>query len=84
MGSKLLSWLNSALVIDVFFVILILAWLIVALAGRAAGIPLGLDLWYKLWQPVFTPALGIMMGGAVLSGAVSQVVKRLPDKQSNQ
>jgi predicted membrane-bound spermidine synthase len=38
------------------------------------------DLWYSLWQPVFNPALGILMGGAILSGIVNQVSKRLNPK----
>jgi hypothetical protein len=45
--------------------------------GRSTGIPLGLDLWYKLWEPVFTPALGILMAGALISGALGWINKRL-------
>lgn len=77
MKDKFLEWLNLFLVADVFLVLLSFVWLAVAVIGRGAGVPLGLDLWYKLWEPVFTPAIGILMGGAILSGIISQISKRL-------
>ncbi|MBD2040995.1 hypothetical protein [Microcoleus sp. FACHB-672] len=77
MKDKFLDWLNLFLVADVFLVLFSFAWLAAAVIGRGAGVPLGLDLWYKLWQPVFTPAIGILMGGAILSGIISQITKRL-------
>jgi len=73
MKDKALNWINLALVVDTFVILFSFLWLVVALLGRASGIPLGLDLWYKLWQPVFTPALGILMAGAVGSGITSLV-----------
>lgn len=73
MKNKLLNWLNVALVVDTFFVLFSFSWLVVGLIGRTTGIPLGLDVWYKLWQPVFTPALGILMGGAILSGVIGRI-----------
>lgn len=73
----LLNGLNFALVVNSFLVLLSFVWWIVALLGQAVGLPLGLNLWYQLWEPVFTPALGILMAGAILSGLVSQVTKRL-------
>lgn len=82
MKNKLLDGLNLILVIDTFLVLFSFFWLLIALLGRAAGVPLGLDVWYKLWQPVFTPALGLLMGGAIVSGVVSQIVKRFPSKQA--
>jgi hypothetical protein len=81
MKDKLLNWLNLALIADTFLVFLSFFWLLIAVLGRTAGIPMGLDLWYQLWQPVFTPALGILMGGALLSGVISQIIKRLPSNQ---
>ncbi len=66
MKDKLLNWLNFILVADVFLVI-----------GDASGINLGLDLWHKLWIPLFNPAIGILMGGALLSGIISWVSKKL-------
>jgi hypothetical protein len=75
---KLLHGLNTLLVINTFVVLGSFAWLAIAVVGRSAGLSLGLDLWYKLWEPVFTPALGILMGGALLSGLIGQITKRWP------
>ncbi len=77
MKEKFLQWLNLALMIDLFLVLISFFWLAIALVGRSANVPLGLDLWYKLWEPVFTPAIGIFMAGALLSGAIGWVNKRL-------
>lgn len=77
MKDKILSWLNFALVVDTFLVLASFFWLAIAVTGRALGIPLGLDLWYRLWEPVFTPAIGILMGGALLSGLISWISKKL-------
>jgi hypothetical protein len=82
MKDRLLNWLNLILVIDTFLVLFSFFWLLIALLGRVTGVPLGLDIWYRLWQPIFTPALGLLMGGAILSGVVSQITKRLPSKQT--
>lgn len=81
MKNKLVNWLNVALVVDTFFVLFSFGWLVVALVGRTTGIPLGLDVWYKLWQPVFTPALGILMGGAILSGVIGRINQQLSSRQ---
>ena len=77
---KLLNGLNTLLVINTFVVLGSFAWLAIAVLGRGAGLSLGLNLWYRLWEPVFTPALGILMGGALLSGLIGQVNKRLPQR----
>ncbi|PSB17857.1 hypothetical protein C7B65_17550 [Phormidesmis priestleyi ULC007] len=77
MKDQFFKWLNFVLMLDLFLVLLSFAWLTVAVIGRGAKVPLGLDLWYKLWEPVFTPAIGILMAGAIVSGASSWVVKRL-------
>lgn len=77
MKDRLIDWLNQLLMLDVFLVLLSFFWLAIAVIGRSAGVPLGLDLWYRLWEPVFTPAIGILMGGAVLSGLISWLSKRL-------
>ncbi len=73
---KILNGLNTLLVINTFIVLGSFAWFVVALFGKSTGIPLGLDVWHQLWEPVFTPALGILMGGAILSGILGQVTKR--------
>jgi hypothetical protein len=77
MKEKLLNWLNLALMIDLFFVIATFFWFAIAVVGRSAKVPLGLDVWYQLWTPVIQPALGILMAGAILSGVISWVNKRL-------
>ena len=77
MKDRLIDWLNQLFMLDVFLVLLSFFWLAIAVIGRSAGVPLGLDLWYRLWEPVFTPAIGILMGGALLSGLISWLSKRL-------
>jgi hypothetical protein len=77
MNDRLISWLNQLLMVDVFLVLLSFFWFAIAVVGRSLGVPLGLDLWYRLWEPVFTPAIGILIAGALLSGLISWVSKRL-------
>lgn len=81
MKERMIYWLNQVLVADVFLVLLSFFWLAIAVVGRSLNIPLGLDLWYRLWEPVFTPAIGLLMGGALLSGLISQISKRLNSNQ---
>ncbi|BAT51841.1 hypothetical protein NOS3756_07710 [Nostoc sp. NIES-3756] len=81
MKDKLLNWLNLILVADVFLVFLGFGWFVIAVIGEASGINLGLDLWHKLWQPVFNPAIGILMGGALLSGLINWVSKKFLSSQ---
>ena len=80
---KLLNWLNLALVVNSFLVLLSFLWLVVALVGRSARIPLGLDLWFQLWEPVFTPAIGILMLGALISGLFSWLSKKFAASQTD-
>ncbi len=77
MKDKLKNLLNTVLVADVFLVLIGFGWFVVAVIGRSAQIPLGLDLWYKLWEPLFTPAIGILMAGALLSGIISWISRKL-------
>ncbi|BAB74086.1 hypothetical protein ACN23B_11995 [Anabaena sp. FACHB-709] len=81
MKEKLLNWLNLILVADVFLVLLGFIWFAIAVMGEAIGVNLGLDLWHKLWQPVFNPAIGILMGGAILSGLISWVSRKFLSSQ---
>jgi hypothetical protein len=81
MKDKFFEWLNLALMANLFLVLFSFFWLAIAVIGRSLHIPLGLDLWYKLWEPVFTPSIGILMGGAILSGVASWVSKRLGSNQ---
>lgn len=71
MKEKLLNWLNTALMLNLFFVLAAFGWFAAAVVGRSLNFPLGLELWYTLWQPVFNPAIGILMLGAIASGVVS-------------
>lgn len=73
MKEQLIKGLNLVLVANVFFVLFSFFWLVVAVLGHSFKVNLGLDLWYKLWEPVFTPAIGILMGGAILSWVISKV-----------
>jgi hypothetical protein len=84
MKDKFLEWLNWILMVNLFLVLFSFFWLAIAVVGHSFGIPLGLDLWYKLWEPVFTPAIGILMAGAILSGIVSWIRKRLDARPTNQ
>lgn len=77
MKETFFKWLNTALMWNLFFVLLCFGWFAIALAGRAAKVSLGLELWLSLWTPVMQPALGILMAGALISGASSWVMKRL-------
>ncbi|WP_017324776.1 hypothetical protein [Synechococcus sp. PCC 7336] len=52
------------------------AWFAVAVAGAFAGMSLGYDLWMQLWQPLFQPILGLIMAGALASGAWSWMRKQ--------
>ncbi|HEY9666700.1 MAG TPA: hypothetical protein V6C91_07835 [Coleofasciculaceae cyanobacterium] len=77
MKDRLIRWLNQFLVADVFLVLIGFFWFAIAVVGRSIGVPLGLDVWYSLWQPVFTPAIGLLIAGALLSGLINQIAKRL-------
>ncbi|MGB3615596.1 MAG: hypothetical protein WBA10_17510 [Elainellaceae cyanobacterium] len=77
MKDTLLGWLNRALVANLFFVLFSFFWLVTAVIGHSFNLSLGLNLWYRLWEPVFTPAIGILMGGAILSGIWGWLSQRL-------
>ena len=76
MKDRLINWLNTALAVNLFFVLFSFAWFAIALIGRATNINLGFDLWYSLWEPVTMPAIGILMAGALVSGIASWVSKK--------
>ncbi len=77
-------YLNWLLVINSFVVFLGFGWFVVGLVGRTFEVPLGFDLWLQLWEPFFTPALGLFMGGAILSGILGQIRKRWPGSPPTQ
>ena len=70
-------WLDKILMADVLLVFISFGWFAVAVVGRSLGVSLGLEVWYQLWEPIFTPAIGILMAGAIMSGIISQISKRL-------
>lgn len=82
MKEKLIDWLNWLLVADLFLVLLSFAWFAIAILGRATHVSLGLEVWYSLWNPLFMPAISILMAGALASGAISWVSKRLEQRGS--
>ncbi|KAL4443297.1 hypothetical protein ABPG75_011034 [Micractinium tetrahymenae] len=62
---------DKLLIADFFFILFALAWLGAALAERSALSSTNLlDAWLGLWQWVFQPAIGVLMLGALVSGAV--------------
>ncbi len=77
MKDKIINGLNTFLMWNTFFVLLSFVWFIGALVGRSMNMPLGFDLWIKLWDPLFTPAIGLLMGGAIISGISGWLTKRL-------
>ncbi|MEL6138811.1 MAG: hypothetical protein AAFR42_15550 [Cyanobacteria bacterium J06628_6] len=74
--NRLMGWLNTALMVNLFFVLASFCWFALALLGRSAHVNLGFDLWYRLWDPVFMPSIGILMAGAILSGIASWISKK--------
>jgi hypothetical protein len=75
MGAKILSLINNLLTFNFFFVLLSFFWFIIAIIGQYAHIPLGLLVWQGLWEPLFLPAISVLMGGAILSGTASYILK---------
>ncbi|MBE9064873.1 hypothetical protein IQ256_28425 [cf. Phormidesmis sp. LEGE 11477] len=73
MKDRVGAFLDTALMFNLFFVLLSFGWFVVALIGRATNINLGFDLWYSLWDSLFMPAIGILMAGALISGISSWV-----------
>lgn len=82
MKSTLLNGLNTFLMWNTFFVLLSFVWFVAALVGRSLDVPLGFNLWIQLWDPIFTPAIGLLMGGAIISGIYGWFTKRLTQSKS--
>ncbi|MEW5304609.1 MAG: hypothetical protein WDW36_007209 [Sanguina aurantia] len=76
--------IDKFLMADFFFVLAILAWLVVGVAQSSfnEGVSPILDAWYPLWPIVWQPALGILMAGALVSGAAGWVQELLEEQQS--
>lgn len=76
MKETFLKWLDRILMFNVFLVFIGFLWFMVAILGRALGIPLGWSIWYKLWLPLFNPAISIVVLGAILSWVVKKINQR--------
>ena len=62
--------IDRLLVLDVFVVLAGALWFAVAVVASARGLKAPLELFQRLWEPLFTPAIGLLMGAALLSGAL--------------
>ena len=62
--------MDTLLVVDVFVVIAGAIWFAVAVTLHSQHIEAPLELFQRLWEPLFTPAIGLLMGAAMLSGAL--------------
>lgn len=82
-GGGFKAALDKLLIVDFFFVLFALAWLVVGVATNGGGEGLNgsssdpgkingplLSSWFALWPMVFQPAIGILMAGALVSGGV--------------
>lgn len=81
-GGGFKAALDKVLIVDFFFVLFALAWLVAGVATNGAGEGLDgsndpgkingplLSSWFALWPMVFQPAIGILMAGALVSGGV--------------
>lgn len=76
MKDRFFNGLNTALMLNLFFVLLCFVWFAIALIGRSTNVNLGFDLWYSLWNPIIMPAIGILMAGAIVSGIASWIRKK--------
>jgi hypothetical protein len=75
MVAKILGLINNLLTFNFFFVLLSFIWFIIAVVGKYTNISLGLRIWQSLWEPLFLPAISVLMGGAIVSGTISYVLK---------
>jgi Mn2+/Fe2+ NRAMP family transporter len=62
--------MDTLLVVEVFVVIAGAIWFAVAVTLHSQHIEAPLELFQRLWEPLFTPAIGLLMGAALLSGAL--------------
>ena len=62
------------LIADFFFVVAILFFLLAGLAEKGVNDTTTLlDVWFPLWPVLFQPALGVLMLGALASGAADKL-----------
>jgi NhaP-type Na+/H+ or K+/H+ antiporter len=62
--------IDRLLVADVFVVLAGALWFMVAVVLHSQGVEAPLQSFQRLWEPLFTPAIGLLMAGALLSGAL--------------
>ena len=79
---KLINWLDTLLIIDIFVVFIGFLWFAIGVTGRYLGVNLGFDLWYQLWQPLFNPAIAILIMGAILSWVVKKINQKFTSNNS--
>jgi hypothetical protein len=72
--SQLISWI---LVADLALVLGCFAWFLLAVVGQSMNLKLGLDLWHSLWNPLILPAISVLMAGAIASGVMDWVGRKL-------
>lgn len=68
--SRLRGLVDGLLVADVFLVLAGALWFALAVVLHSQGVEGPLELFQRLWQPLFTPAISLLMGAALLSGAL--------------
>jgi hypothetical protein len=73
---KFYYWLNKFLLLDVLLVFIFFIWFLVAIVFRSGGLDLPMEIWQSLWMPVIQPALGLVMLGAITSGAARRLVNK--------
>jgi TRAP-type C4-dicarboxylate transport system permease small subunit len=70
------SLVNNLLTANIFFILLVFGWLLVALSGEALHVNLGWQIWQSLWMPVFQPAISILIAGAIGQWAIGKLFKK--------
>lgn len=69
-AESLKQTIDKVLIADFFFICVALAWLAAGVAEKSSvNSTRLLDSWYPLWTLLFQPALGVLMLGALVSGA---------------
>ncbi|GAX81562.1 hypothetical protein CEUSTIGMA_g8990.t1 [Chlamydomonas eustigma] len=83
-GSSLKETLDKVLIADFFLVLFILAWLTAGVAQSAlsGGQSFLLDAWFPLWPMLWQPAIGMLMAGALLSGAAGWLKNMEREKEN--
>ncbi|MBD0267164.1 hypothetical protein [Pseudanabaena sp. FACHB-2040] len=82
MKEQISRWIGWILVADLFVVLAAFGWFMAAVLGQSMNLNLGLDLWYSLWNPLILPAISVLMAGAIASGVMSWITKKLSAKDA--